>query len=213
MLWCLIKRGKSMLDATAEDCHAYMEFVANLPDAWISPTKVARLAPGWAPFNKAPTFTSRHQSFAALHSLFAWLVQRRSRASNPWATCDSKSLGHAKAVFAELQGFAEVTVTGRVDEAAIARFRRDVLGHLLNHDTHGIVVDLRAAEIAIDTDSMPLGNVDPAYRRVGSRPVAVVTTAQSEALFIKWAWFMQYVSGMAGRPAARARRGRNSGSS
>jgi hypothetical protein len=49
LLWCVLERGRVLSDASAEDGRAYMDFLAAVPEAWISRRKVARLAPGWAP--------------------------------------------------------------------------------------------------------------------------------------------------------------------
>ncbi|MRD49373.1 tyrosine-type recombinase/integrase [Caenimonas koreensis DSM 17982] len=90
LLWCVIERRKALSDATAEDCRAYMDFIANVPSSWISRRKVARLAPGWAPFRGPLTLASQAVAIAAVHSLFAWLVQARYLVGNPWALVNRK---------------------------------------------------------------------------------------------------------------------------
>ena len=84
ILWTLLARNKALSDATAEDCRAYMDFLANLPAEWISRRRVARLAPGWAPFSGALSVASQRQAIGIVHSLFEWLVDARYLASNPW---------------------------------------------------------------------------------------------------------------------------------
>lgn len=90
VLWCVLERGKALSDATAEDCRAYLDFIAAVPDRWISRRSAARFAPGWAPFKGPLTLASQRVAIAALHSLFAWLVQARYLAGNPWVLVNRK---------------------------------------------------------------------------------------------------------------------------
>ncbi|MBE7942164.1 MULTISPECIES: tyrosine-type recombinase/integrase [Ramlibacter] len=90
MLWCVLERRKALSSATPEDCRAYMDFLQEVPAAWISRRKVPRLAPGWAPFKGQLSHASRALALAALHSLFSWLVHARYLASNPWALVNRK---------------------------------------------------------------------------------------------------------------------------
>jgi integrase len=90
ILWCVVERHKALSDATAADCRAYMDFLANIPDRWISRRKAARFAPGWAPFKGPLTMASQGLAVAALHSLFSWLVQARYLAGNPWVLVNRK---------------------------------------------------------------------------------------------------------------------------
>ena len=90
ILWCVLERGKALSDATAEDCSAYMAFLADVPPTWVSRRNVARHTPGWAPFRGPLTLASQGRALAALHSLFAWLVQARYLASNPWPLVNRK---------------------------------------------------------------------------------------------------------------------------
>jgi integrase len=48
------------------------------------------LTPGWAPFKGSLSIASQQLALAALHSLFAWLVQARYLASNPWVLVNRK---------------------------------------------------------------------------------------------------------------------------
>lgn len=90
VLWCILERHKALSDATAEDCRAYMDFIANVPPAWTSRRNAARHTPGWAPFKGPLTPASQGLALAALHSLFSWLVQARYLASNPWLLVNRK---------------------------------------------------------------------------------------------------------------------------
>lgn len=90
VLWCVLERRKALSDATAEDCRAYMDFIANVPPAWTSRCNAARHTKGWAPFRGPLTIASQGLALAALQSLFAWLVQARYLASNPWLLVNRK---------------------------------------------------------------------------------------------------------------------------
>jgi hypothetical protein len=85
LLWCALERGKALSDATVEDCRAYMDFLAEIPDRWIGRRKAARLAPGWAPFHGQLTAESRQRAIDVVHSAFAWLQRVNYLAGNPWA--------------------------------------------------------------------------------------------------------------------------------
>lgn len=90
LLFCVVERRQALSDATVEDCRAYMDFLADVPAGWISRRKVARLAPGWAPFKGPLSLASQGVAIAAVHSLFAWLVQAGYLAGNPWALVNRK---------------------------------------------------------------------------------------------------------------------------
>jgi integrase len=90
LLWCVLERRKALSDATAEDCRAYMDFIDSVPASWISRRKVARLAPGWAPFKGRLTLASQAVAIAALHSLFTWLVKAGYLSGNPWTLVNRK---------------------------------------------------------------------------------------------------------------------------
>jgi integrase len=90
MLWCVKERGKALSDANAQDCRAYMDFLACVPVEWISRVKAGRFAPGWAPFKGQLSLASQGLAIAALHSLFSWLVAARYLGSNPWVLVNRK---------------------------------------------------------------------------------------------------------------------------
>lgn len=85
VLWLITERGRPLSAATALDCRAYMDHMANLPEAWISRRKVPRWAPGWAPFRAPLSPASRGYAVKALHGLYEWLTQAGYLAGNPWA--------------------------------------------------------------------------------------------------------------------------------
>lgn len=90
MLWCVLERQRALSDANAQDCRAYMDFLANIPEAWISRSRAGRFAPGWAPFKGPLTLASQGVAIAALHSLFSWLVKANYLATNPWVLVNRK---------------------------------------------------------------------------------------------------------------------------
>jgi len=92
ILFCVVERDKAMSAANADDCQAYIEFLAKIPEPWISRRKVARMAPGWAPFRGQLSVKSRKTALDTLNSLFGWLVQARYLLANPW-TLVSRKLG------------------------------------------------------------------------------------------------------------------------
>jgi integrase len=85
ILWIVLERCKALSDAGAEDCRAYMDFLAAVPLGWISRHHVPRLAPGWAPFAGPLSVGSQRQAVGIVHSLFQWLVQAGYLRANPWA--------------------------------------------------------------------------------------------------------------------------------
>lgn len=90
LLFCVLKRGKAMSAAGADDCQAYIDFLAKIPDDWISRRKVARKAPGWVPFRGQLSLRSQKAALDALGSLFAWLVKARYLIANPWVLVNRK---------------------------------------------------------------------------------------------------------------------------
>jgi integrase len=83
-LWLAIERGRSLSQATAEDCRAYMDFLQEVPQAWISRRKVARHQEGWAPWRKQPSHSSQQLALDALAACHVWLKAACYLRSNPW---------------------------------------------------------------------------------------------------------------------------------
>jgi hypothetical protein len=90
LLWCVLERGVALSDASAEDCRAYMDFLGDVPERWISRRKVARLQPGWAPFKGSLKLDSQRLALEILASLFAWLVRARYLMADPWTLVNRK---------------------------------------------------------------------------------------------------------------------------
>lgn len=89
-LWCILERRKALSDAVAEDCRAYMDFLADVPSHWIGGGRPARLSAHWRPFAKPLSVASQRLAVTILNALFTWLVQARYLASNPWVLVNRK---------------------------------------------------------------------------------------------------------------------------
>lgn len=90
LLWMIVERGRSMSDATVEDCGAYIAFARDPPDRWVSRRHAVRLGEGWAPFRGPLGMAAVSLATTALHSLFDWLVKVRYLALNPWAAVNRR---------------------------------------------------------------------------------------------------------------------------
>lgn len=84
LLWVTLERRKALSDSGAEDCRAYMDFLAEVPQHWISRRQVPRLAPGWAPFSGPLSVSSERHAIGIVSGLFQWLVGTGYLAGNPW---------------------------------------------------------------------------------------------------------------------------------
>ena len=83
-LWLALERGRSLRDATVEDCRGYMDFLQNVPPAWMSRRKVERLKDGWAPWRKQPCHSSQQLALDAISACHAWLSAANYIEGNPW---------------------------------------------------------------------------------------------------------------------------------
>jgi site-specific recombinase XerD len=70
ILWIVLERNKALSEAGAEDCRAYMDFLKEVPVAWISRRHVPRLAPGWTPFSGQLSVGSQQQAIVIVNGLF-----------------------------------------------------------------------------------------------------------------------------------------------
>jgi site-specific recombinase XerD len=90
LLWASLERTRSLSQLTAQDCRAYMDFIAEVPSRWISRRKASRAAPGWAPFKGGLSLASQRQAITTLHSAFDWLVKAGYLLHNPWHLVNRK---------------------------------------------------------------------------------------------------------------------------
>jgi site-specific recombinase XerD len=90
LMWLRMERQKDLRGARVEDCMAYMRFIDDVPDAWISRRRAARFATGWAPFRGPLTKASQRLCLDTLHSLFTWLQKSGYLRGNPWLLIDTR---------------------------------------------------------------------------------------------------------------------------
>lgn len=89
-LWMILERGRALSQASAEDCTAYLAFLADVPARWTSHSIAERFAPGWAPFRGSLSLKGRKVAVSSLQSLFSWLVKVRYAVLNPWDAVNRK---------------------------------------------------------------------------------------------------------------------------
>lgn len=94
LLWSILVRGKAMSSVLQEDCEAYKDFLARPDEHWIGP-KAMRHGPHWKPFAGIPSAASQRYAVQALRSFFAWLVNVRYLAGNPWLTVGDPAVPRA----------------------------------------------------------------------------------------------------------------------
>jgi site-specific recombinase XerD len=90
LMWLRMERQKDLRGARVEDCMAYMRFIDDVPDAWISRRRAARFTTGWAPFRGPLTKASQRLCLDTLHSLFTWLQKSGYLRGNPWLLIDTR---------------------------------------------------------------------------------------------------------------------------
>ncbi|BAO92881.1 hypothetical protein [Caballeronia cordobensis] len=92
LLWAVVLRGKALSDLRVDDCEAYKDFLKD-PDPRFVGERFARHSPRWRPFalatstaNGSAALSPDSQRYAVrlLRSAFAWLVDVRYLAGNPW---------------------------------------------------------------------------------------------------------------------------------
>lgn len=84
-IWASIVRSRALSALTPADCQAYRDFIADVPEEWISRRKAPRKGEGWAPFKGPLSVASQRQAVAALSSCFGWLVRAGYLKQDPWA--------------------------------------------------------------------------------------------------------------------------------
>jgi len=85
LLWCMRVRQTALSSMTSADCAAYMAFLADIPDTWISKTRAPFGSERWYPFAGQLSPSSREQALRTLSGLFEWLVHDAKYLQvNPW---------------------------------------------------------------------------------------------------------------------------------
>ena len=85
LLWCIYQRQIALSSVLTDDCEAYKDFLANVPEAWIG-RKHARNTTAWRPFAGILSAGSQKYAVQAIRSFFSWLVDVRYLLGNPWVT-------------------------------------------------------------------------------------------------------------------------------
>ncbi|WP_244831983.1 phage integrase family protein [Caballeronia sp. TF1N1] len=94
LLWAVVLRGKALSDLKVDDCEAYKDFLKK-PDPRFVGERFARHSPRWRPFAASKSTAtadgsavllpeSQRYAVRLLRSAFAWLVDVRYLAGNPW---------------------------------------------------------------------------------------------------------------------------------
>ncbi|WP_350029626.1 hypothetical protein [Caballeronia sp. ATUFL_M1_KS5A] len=89
LLWTVVLRGRALSDLRVDDCEAYKDFLKS-PDPRFVGERFARHSPRWRPFaatadGKASlSADSKRYTVRVLRTAFAWWVDVRYLAGNPW---------------------------------------------------------------------------------------------------------------------------------
>jgi hypothetical protein len=84
LLWAVVLRGKALSDLWVDDCEAYKDFLKS-PDPRFVGERFARHSPRWRPFASVElSAESQRYAVRALRAAFAWWVDVRYLAGNPW---------------------------------------------------------------------------------------------------------------------------------
>ncbi|SAL68909.1 integrase [Caballeronia humi] len=97
LLWAVVLRGKALSDLRVDDCEAYKDFLKS-PDPRFVGERFARHSPRWRPFastadgSAALSADSQRYAVRALRAAFAWWVDVRYLAGNPWTAVNDPSV-------------------------------------------------------------------------------------------------------------------------
>lgn len=89
LLWAVVLRGKALSDLRVDDCEAYKDFLKN-PDPRFVGERFPRHSPRWRPFalsadgSASLSPESQRYTVRVLRTAFAWWVDVRYLAGNPW---------------------------------------------------------------------------------------------------------------------------------
>ncbi|WP_250517719.1 site-specific integrase [Caballeronia sp. INDeC2] len=85
ILWSVVVRRKALSSLTVEDCEAYKDFLKNPLPSFTGP-KRPRTSGRWRPFSpEGLSADSQAYAVRVLRGAFAWLVEVRYLAGNPWS--------------------------------------------------------------------------------------------------------------------------------
>jgi integrase len=84
LLWSVVLRGKALSDLRVDDCEAYKDFL-KAPDPRFVGERFVRSSPRWRPFaTEVLSAESQRYGIRVLRGAFAWWVDVRYLAGNPW---------------------------------------------------------------------------------------------------------------------------------
>lgn len=84
LLWAIYRRRKPLSSLLVEDGQAYLTFLADPDPAWCG-KKTARASVRWRPFEGPLSAPSQNHALVIIRAFFAWLVDVRYLAANPWS--------------------------------------------------------------------------------------------------------------------------------
>ena len=91
LLWLQHERQRRLAQMDVADCTAYMAFLQNVPERWISRDRARPGQPGWAPFRGPLSHASHRQAVVIVNALFTWLQAARYLPGNPWHLVNKKT--------------------------------------------------------------------------------------------------------------------------
>lgn len=84
LLWVVLERGKPLSSMDADDCRAYLDFLARPAPGWTAGRHTRRDSPDWRPFEGPLSAGSVATAQRILQQLFRALVRARYLDSDPW---------------------------------------------------------------------------------------------------------------------------------
>lgn len=84
LLWAIWVRRRALSSMTTEDCVAYRDFLADVPDDWCAPRSCERWTPVWKPFEGKLAPRSQAHALTVLQNLYRFLNNQNYLAGNPW---------------------------------------------------------------------------------------------------------------------------------
>ena len=94
--------------------------------------------------------------------------------------------------YRQTEGLGELVVTGTLSPGGAASARFEALNHVALDERLGLVVDLRQASFALDSDAVAFRCFDCFRAMDRLHPIAVVVKPELETWFLQWAWEMAH---------------------
>jgi integrase len=140
LLWAVVLRGKALSDLRVDDCEAYKDFLKS-PDPRFVGERFARHSPRWRPFAAGADGTaslsaeSQRYTVRVLRTAFAWWVDVRYLAGNPWKAVNdpvvvkrASAMKIERALPAELWRMLRGELDARCAETGVAEGRESKSG-------------------------------------------------------------------------------------